>query len=430
MRFQLAKTVLPSIFVCIVLFSCVKEVVEEVNPVVEETIPVNLSSARISNPKKLDASFAKLQSKVSTLSKNMEFSAYLSKKVAAAKANNKATSSSTCVATPFFKTVDRYFSKFGPEEINLYGLYTLINVLSIDLDQSKQYFGDHGEETHTVAKHQKKLERFYDLPERIVVKGEHNSTLNNRNKVAAVYKEFGGYNNDEAYDMADEIIAINKKSAVFIETPLLSLDAYTSPDHVIVIGDGIVRVLSETGIESDVATAGLLAHEWAHQVQYHYSVNWFGMEAGEWPFTLEFIRAIELEADYFSGYYLTQKKGATHNWKKAAQFFYMFYNIGDCNIYDEGHHGTPNQRLAAARLGYILAEKSSAKGHIISADDLNAVFNASLNSILNNKISVDKAYAGLKTAGSKAGYKAILQYKNELQLILNGKLTKSQVENL
>ena len=51
-----------------------------------------------------------------------------------------------------------------------------------------------------------------------------------------------------------------------------------------------------------------------------------------------------------------------------------------------GHHGTPDQRFAAARFGYNLAQNTLPKGKILSPDELNAIFMAAYNDILAGNI--------------------------------------------
>ena len=61
-----------------------------------------------------------------------------------------------------------------------------------------------------------------------------------------------------------------------------------------------------------------------------------------------FTRYTELMADAYSAYYLTHKRGAAMNRHRVAGFLEVFYQIGDCAYTNNGHHGTPNQRMNAA----------------------------------------------------------------------------------
>jgi hypothetical protein len=254
--------------------------------------------------------------------------------------------------------------------------------LSAISDRSKQYFGRNGEYTHLVAKHQHKLITFWNLTSPIRVNGEHSETLGNRDKIAQVFINFTGASREDGYYIADQVIDMNKESKVFPHSPLLSFDGFSTTDNLIVIGDGLIEAITATGVEDDVVVAGLLSHEWGHQVQFQNSKKWYGFSANERPITAASTRQSELEADFFSAYFLTHKRGGTYNWKKVAEFNELFYNMGDCDYTSAGHHGTPQQRLAAAKLGYTIANDTKPKGHILTPDRLHTIFNQRLPSLL------------------------------------------------
>lgn len=175
-----------------------------------------------------------------------------------------------------------------------------------------------------------------------------------------------------------------------------------------------------------MAFGGILAHEWGHQVQFNNYTAWYGPRVD----TPEQTRKTELEADVFASYYLTHKRGATYNWKSAAEFFELFFNIGDCSFTSAGHHGTPTQRLAASRLGWIIAQETMPMGHILTAEDVHSLFIASLQSIIDNKIDSSAALASLKTPQLKAIYGKVKQREQELKGIANGTLSPGAVKNL
>lgn len=88
---------------------------------------------------------------------------------------------------------------------------------------------------------------------------------------------------------------------------------------------------------SDYAVDGILAHEWAHQIQFKY--GW--MNQG----TL----LSELEADAFAGFYIVAAK--QWNTNMVNGFVNSVYYSGDYNFNSSSHHGTPSQRAAAAAIG-------------------------------------------------------------------------------
>lgn len=416
-----------AIFYCSVAFlalSCEKEV------------PLDPSEvAAVANPNgaRVGASVSKqvLKKKAEALS-NQKTDGYREMLLARVEAKAKGVvDQSTCSNTPFRKTADAYLAKFKPFELGLYGEYSAINYFASLLDASKPYFGAKGEYTSLVDKHRRNLESFWKMPSgQVSVRGEHNSTLNDRDKIADVYMNYGGYPRGEAYRTADDLIAVNRESQLFIETPLLSFDAFATLDGIIVLGDGLIQVLSESGIAGEVANTGILAHEWGHQIQFAHDFNWFEGQAHYGPRTPEFSLLMELEADFFSSYYLTHKKGAMYNWKNAAQFFNLFYNVGDCNFTSTNHHGTPLQRLTVARLGWIVAQVSKAKGHVLNSSDIHSLFIAGFTALIENKNNHFQAIASLSNDELRTIYKDFLKHDKELKEMLKGNLSQNRIENL
>lgn len=331
-----------------------------------------------------------------------------------------AVTPSECGPTPFNYAISPYAMEFGDLEWEWYDLLSQINQLYMFIDQSEQYFGAEGHLTNFAAKHKRNLESFWNMKNEITLKGQHTSTLHDRDAIAAVYMVFAGLTEAQAYGNADFLIAnVIEPSVAFDTTPLLSFDGFATTGDLIVIGDGIVKVMTDAGVDEKVTFAGILAHEWGHQIQFNNFKEWYGVDRGDHVSTPEATRMTELEADFLTGYYLTHKRGGTYNWKRAEEFFELFYNIGDCSFNSSGHHGTPNQRLAASRLGYIIAEETFPKGHILEADELHAIFMAAYADIIANEIDSVEAHNQLNSAKLSAIYKNVLDREAELQAILN-----------
>lgn len=108
---------------------------------------------------------------------------------------------------------------------------------------------------------------------------------------------------------------------------------------------------------NELAVAGILAHEWSHRVQYTF----------HWDKELK-NPALELEADAMSGYYMALEKGFA--WNQIDAYFRSTESTGDFQIDSKQHHGTPNQRVAAAYLGVQLANESVKNGEAFSYEDL------------------------------------------------------------
>jgi predicted metalloprotease len=103
-----------------------------------------------------------------------------------------------------------------------------------------------------------------------------------------------------------------------------------------------------------VAPGSIFAHEYAHQIQYERGYLEDLPEEATEP---ELSRYAELMADAYSAYYMTHIGGAQANPQRVLDFLQVFFQIGDCAFGNAGHHGTPNQRLAAATYGFRLASE-------------------------------------------------------------------------
>ena len=129
------------------------------------------------------------------------------------------------------------------------------------------------------------------------------------------------------------------------------------------------RTIIQTG--SSLPLAGILAHEWAHQVQF----------ANQWQVTGSATAApVELEADAFSGIYM----GLVKAWagSQLDAYFQTLFSLGDWNFNDPNHHGTPDQRVAAGMVGLNLASEIIQSGQTISFTDAHNIIAAEIGQIL------------------------------------------------
>ena len=288
-----------------------------------------------------------------------------------------------CAPTAFNEVMSEVIEPFysDPLALNYFSLYLDLNFYMSYLDTSEQYFGAEGEYTNFVKKRVRELEKFWGMPNEIRVNGQHTASLNDREKLADIYMIVGANveTREDAYAIADFLLSVNEASPVLPDSPYFAMDGFATSGNLIVIGDGITSVLSRTGIDEGIVWTGILAHEWAHQIQFDNYSEWYPNGAAEDP--AADTRHTELEADYLAAYYMTHKRGATYNWKRVEQFFELFFNIGDCSFASSGHHGTPQQRMEAARLGYELAQSAQKKGHILSQQEVHDAFMAEFGNI-------------------------------------------------
>ena len=288
---------------------------------------------------------------------------------------------SDCSPTQFDTAINNSISSnIDALGANWYSTYVDMNFYYTLTDSNEQYFGANGEYTNLVKKITRTLEKFWNMPNEVSIRGQHRATLNDPNKIIEILMFWYGMPEATANFYTDYFVNyVNIESTFLIETPLIALDGFAialggqfGQGDLIVIGDGLIELSSKAGVDAKVSWEGIMAHEWGHQIQFNKSSEWYPNGAAD--NAPEATRTTELEADFFTGYYLTHKRGGTYNWKATQQFLTLFFNIGDCSFTSSGHHGTPNQRLEAARQGYLLAQKAQKNGHILNEEVVHQSF--------------------------------------------------------
>ena len=83
-------------------------------------------------------------------------------------------------------------------------------------------------------------------------------------------------------------------------------------------------------------------------------------------------------ADAYASYFSAHRQGLNLRKDVILKVQESFYNVGDCSFESPGHHGTPNQRLAAAEWGADLAISAQKQGHVLTVDELTELFEAQL----------------------------------------------------
>jgi hypothetical protein len=140
-------------------------------------------------------------------------------------------------------------------------------------------------------------------------------------------------------------------------------NAYATPDGHILFGYHMFSYLTQS--YNELAVAGVLAHEWGHRTQF--VLGWSTGNPG-----------MELEADAFSGYYMALAKQWA--WSQIQGYFANTYTSGDYNFNHPQHHGTPQQRLAAAYLGVNTAIQAMQRGRPFSYQELHTIFSQQIGS--------------------------------------------------
>jgi hypothetical protein len=88
--------------------------------------------------------------------------------------------------------------------------------------------------------------------------------------------------------------------------------------------------------------AGVIAHEFGHILQYN--TNRMGRLSGM-DSTNKFV---ELHADFLAGIYMAGKDSSID----VKSYADAFFKIGDSYFTSPDHHGTPEERYIALRMGY------------------------------------------------------------------------------
>ena len=95
----------------------------------------------------------------------------------------------------------------------------------------------------------------------------------------------------------------------------------------------------------EVSVAAICAHEFAHILQFKLNID-RRLDAGQ-----RTVKRKELHADFLAGYFAGVRKRERPEFP-AAVFAATKFAIGDHEIHDRDHHGTPDERAAAVVRGF------------------------------------------------------------------------------
>jgi len=149
-------------------------------------------------------------------------------------------------------------------------------------------------------------------------------------------------------------------------------NAYASPICKTLGCDGSVAIgktllLDEiVAAEGFVNISGIMAHEYAHIIQFQQRSTLVGKYA-------------ELQADFLAGWYLGNSKNLDS--KDLMDFASSLYEKGDYAFYSEQHHGTPFERSTIMIIGYINSNL-----------ELKDAYNKSLEILKNSNYYLTKEY--------------------------------------
>ena len=254
-------------------------------------------------------------------------------------------------------------------------LIPVYEALYFQTSATPQYYGYDGDFTKAITKTERDIKNFWDIPSsQIQVVAMHGTMLLDAERVYQTYLLFGfpdavakAYTKVVTESLAAST-TMNGGNYAFWTFNAVSARGEGIDDK-IVMGDGLLEAFAQIGY-GDVAPQAIFAHEFAHQIQFE---NEYFEDLGNVS-PAEETRYSELMADAMAAYYLTHARGATLRQKRVEEFLQVFYQIGDCAFDNPGHHGTPNQRLAAAEFGFRLADEAQKQGHILTSEEFHELF--------------------------------------------------------
>ena len=123
----------------------------------------------------------------------------------------------------------------------------------------------------------------------------------------------------------------------------ISGSLYCPRNNTVYLTQQHMRMAYEYG---DAALAYILAHEYAHAAQ---TIGRFR------PRT---ITQIELQADCLAGFYMGAMPNVTFDRQDIEQIAEIAYQVGDYEVNNRQHHGTPQQRAQAVLLGFQASQQN------------------------------------------------------------------------
>jgi uncharacterized protein len=117
---------------------------------------------------------------------------------------------------------------------------------------------------------------------------------------------------------------------------------YCTRNNTVYITQQHIRMAYRYG---DAALAYILAHEYAHAAQ---TVGGFRPKN---------ITQIELQADCLAGFYMGAMPNVTFDTQDIQQIAQIAYQVGDYEVNNRQHHGTPQERAQAVLSGFKASQQ-------------------------------------------------------------------------
>jgi hypothetical protein len=121
------------------------------------------------------------------------------------------------------------------------------------------------------------------------------------------------------------------------------------PDGTILFGQNMLS--QQLGKDpTGASVVAIMAHEFGHLAQFKQGFR----EPGKRP---------ELHADFMAGWYLSVR--GRYTWVNLMPTLKLFFELGDYQFNSPSHHGTPQERLAAAQAGFNSSAASAGQAYAL-----------------------------------------------------------------
>lgn len=237
-----------------------------------------------------------------------------------------------------------------------------------DNEYDDEYFGVNGEYTDEIQSIHRRTEDFWtdsraegDVGE-ISLFSAHGSDLADREKLIQTLELLFDDSFDEysVEDLADDIQELIERLPGRYDYPLLTFNAFATDamgqdEASIIIGDGYFQFQKDSGVESE-GPEYAHTHEYSHHLQFLLEADELNDRASD-----QSAKKQELMADAFSAYFLAHDSGGDMTSEEISNVKTIAYSVGDCEITNDAHHGTPSQRKCATIWGSSLADSDSGR---------------------------------------------------------------------
>eukprot|EP00585_Thalassiosira_rotula_P010068 CAMPEP_0196135990 /NCGR_PEP_ID=MMETSP0910-20130528/4442_1 /TAXON_ID=49265 /ORGANISM="Thalassiosira rotula, Strain GSO102" /LENGTH=582 /DNA_ID=CAMNT_0041396199 /DNA_START=13 /DNA_END=1758 /DNA_ORIENTATION=+ len=260
----------------------------------------------------------------------------------------------------------------------------------IDRNQEEEYFVNDVQTAELRKRHRDTIAFWSDadidnsiVTDEILLLSMHGRDLEEDDKlVPTILRMFDFHDMNEVLEFASKVQGLIEDLPGGYDNPLLTMNAiatrstynygtYGGHDDPtrrtkdsIIIGDGVLTFLIESGLESS-GPDFVHAHEFGHHLQFQIVDNLISNRRPHEASFKDDDRKKELMADAIGGYFLAHDMGGDMVAADIGIFERTAFSTGDCSTSQEDHHGTPAQRECAAVWGASMAARAEEGGQFV-----------------------------------------------------------------